>query len=52
MAESVKTNASAVKRRNGVIDLLRFVFSMIIVLHHTRYLLGDDNCLFLGDHLR
>lgn len=51
MAESVKTNASAVKRRNGVIDLLRFVFSMIIVLHHTRYLLGDDNCLFLGGSL-
>ena len=34
--------------RNGEIDLLRFVYAFIIVLHHTRYLLGDEHCLFLG----
>ncbi|MCI2048680.1 MAG: acyltransferase [Lachnospiraceae bacterium] len=37
--------------RNGKIDLLRFVFALIVVLHHTRYLLGDSNCVFLGGSL-
>lgn len=35
-------------KRNGKIDFLRFLFSLIIVIHHSRYLFGDDNCLFLG----
>ena len=38
-------------RRNLQIDVLRFVFSVIIVLHHSRYVLGDENCLFLGGSL-
>ncbi|MDO4493038.1 MAG: acyltransferase family protein [Clostridia bacterium] len=37
-----------VKQRNGKIDFYKFVFSVIIVLHHTRSLLGDSECLFLG----
>ena len=37
--------------RNHEIDILRFVFALIIVLHHTRYLLGDEHCLFLGGSL-
>lgn len=39
------------KRRNGEIDFLRFIFGIIIVLHHSRYLVGDDRCLFLGGSL-
>lgn len=34
--------------RNGKIEFLRFLFSIIIVLHHSRYVFGDANCLFLG----
>lgn len=40
-----------IKRRNQTIDLLRFLFSIIIVIHHSRYLLGDDECMFLGGSL-
>ena len=39
------------KRRNQTIDFLRFLFSVIIVIHHSRYLLGDENCMFLGGSL-
>lgn len=35
-------------KRNGKIEFLRFLFSVIIVIHHSRYLLGDKNCMFLG----
>lgn len=38
-------------KRNGKIDLLRFLFAVIIVLHHTRYLFGDEHCFFLGGSL-
>lgn len=39
------------RARNGKIDFLRLLFAFIIVLHHTRYLLGDDHCIFLGGSL-
>lgn len=39
------------KRRNQTIDLLRFIFAVIIVIHHSRSLLGDDECMFLGGSL-
>lgn len=38
-------------RRNGEIDFLRSVFAIIIVLHHSRFLVGDQRCLFLGGSL-
>ena len=38
-------------KRNGRIEILRFVFAFIVLLHHSRYLLGDDNCYFLGGSL-
>ena len=37
--------------RNVTIDFLRFLFSVIVVLHHSRYVLGDDHCYFLGGSL-
>lgn len=36
------------KSRNGKIEFLRFLFSVIILVHHSRYLFGDKECLFLG----
>ena len=30
------------KGRNGRIDLLKFLFSICIVLYHSKYLLGDE----------
>lgn len=39
------------KHHNVTIDFLRFLFSVIVVLHHSRYVLGDDNCYFLGGSL-
>ena len=39
------------KQHNVTIDFLRFFFSVIVVLHHSRYVLGDDNCYFLGGSL-
>lgn len=27
---------------------MRFVFAVMIVLHHSRYVVGDENCHFLG----
>lgn len=38
-------------KRNQIIDICRFVFAVIIVFHHSRYLLGDENCMFLGGSL-
>ena len=38
-------------RRNQTIDVLRFLFAVIIVIHHSRSLVGDDNSLFLGGSL-
>jgi len=38
-------------KRNGKVEFWRFVFSIIIVLHHSRALVGDKNCLFLGGSL-
>lgn len=37
--------------RIGSIDVLRLFFAVIIVLHHSRYVLGDENCIFLGGSL-
>jgi len=37
--------------RNGKIEFWRFIFSVIIVIHHSRALLGDANCMFLGGSL-
>lgn len=34
--------------KNGKIEFLRFIFSIIIVLHHSRFLLGDEISPFLG----
>ena len=39
------------KQHNVTIDFLRFLFSVFVVLHHSRYVLGDDNCYFLGGSL-
>lgn len=39
------------RERNHTIDLLRFLFAGIVVLHHSRYLLGDENGYFLGGSL-
>lgn len=39
------------KQHNVTIDFLRFLFSVVVVLHHSRYVLGDDNCYFLGGSL-
>lgn len=38
----------AKSNRNGKIEFLRFLFSVIIVIHHSRNFLGDERCLFLG----
>lgn len=37
--------------RNGKIEFLRFVFALIIMLHHSRALVGDEQCIFLGGSL-
>ena len=42
---------SAKKVRNGKIEFLRFLFSIIIVIHHSRSFLGDDISPFLGGSL-
>ena len=36
------------KKRNGKIDFFKFVFSLIIVFHHSKMLVGEENSLFLG----
>lgn len=37
--------------RNGKIEFLRFLFSVIVLVHHSRYVFGDKECLFLGGSL-
>lgn len=37
--------------RNGKIEFMRFVFAVIILLHHSRDFLGDDISPFLGGSL-
>ena len=37
--------------KNSTIEFLRFIFAVIVVLHHSRYILGDDKCYFLGGSL-
>ena len=38
-------------KRNGTIDMLRLVFAVIIMLHHSRFVLGYDHCVFAGGSL-
>lgn len=38
-------------QKNGELEFFRFLFSIIIVLHHSRYLVGDKNCVLLGGAL-
>ena len=35
-------------KRNGKIDFLKFIFSVIVVVHHSRNVVGTDNLPFLG----
>lgn len=35
------------KARNGKMDLLKFIFSVVIVLHHGKNVVGEQNRLFL-----
>ena len=42
------TSTQKLRNRNGKIELLRFVFAVMIVLNHSRYAVGDENCPFLG----
>ena len=39
------------KKINGKIEFLRFLFAVIIVIHHSRSFLGDDIAPFLGGSL-
>ena len=34
------------KKRNGKIDFLKFLFAIIVLIHHTRYVVGDKKSLF------
>lgn len=36
------------KKRNGKIDFLKFLFAVIVLIHHSRYVVGDKKSLFLG----
>lgn len=42
------TGTQKQRSRNGKIELLRLVFAVMIVLNHSRYAVGDENCRFLG----
>ena len=42
---------ASTKKRNGKIDFLKFVFAIIVLIHHTRYVVGDKKSLFLGGSL-
>ncbi|WP_196803027.1 acyltransferase family protein [Butyrivibrio sp. MC2013] len=50
-AHTVSTNGRSKRGRNGRIEILRFLFAFIVLLHHSRFLLGDDDCFFLGGSL-
>ncbi len=34
-------------KRLGEVEFLRFVFALIVAIHHSRFLVGDSNCYFL-----
>ncbi len=34
-------------KRLGEIDFWKFIFALIVVIHHSRFLVGDDKCYFL-----
>lgn len=34
-------------KKLGEIELWRFIFAFIVTVHHSRFLVGDDNCYFL-----
>ncbi|MBQ7817708.1 MAG: acyltransferase [Oscillospiraceae bacterium] len=36
------------RNRNGKIDFLKFLFAALVLVHHSRYVVGDKNSLFLG----
>lgn len=38
----------AERKRNGKIDFLKFIFAVIVVIHHGRNVIGADNLPFLG----
>ncbi len=42
---------SVAHRRSDAIDILRLIFACIIVVHHARYVIGYDNCPFVGGSL-
>lgn len=42
------TGTQKLRNRNGKVELLRFIFAVMIVLNHSRYAVGDANCSFLG----
>lgn len=42
---------ASTKKRNGKIDFLKFIFALIVLIHHSRYVVGDKNSLFLGGSL-
>ena len=44
-------NKTTTAVRNGKVDFWRFIFSVIIMIHHSRNLVGDKNCMFLGGSL-
>ena len=49
MAGKQSANSTGMSiRRNGRIDFLRCLFAVIIMLHHSRYVLGYDNSIFIG----
>ena len=44
-------NKTTTATRNGKVEFWRFIFSAIIMIHHSRNLVGDKNCMFLGGSL-
>lgn len=38
-------------KKNGEIEFFRFIFSVIILLHHSQYLVQPKNCPFVGGSL-
>lgn len=44
-------NKTTTAIRNGKVEFWRFIFSVIIMIHHSRNLVGDKNCMFLGGSL-
>ncbi len=44
-------NGGKLNKRCGEIDFCRFVFALVIMLHHSRYVIGYDNSVFIGGSL-